>query len=98
MGQVIQHYNPAAKTFSQPVNAKVKKLIELGLINKLSDGVYSISPIPGYNITNYTVRELMGRLTCNCQGYRKYNRCAHADAVRIYREKTEPKEQQMHIL
>jgi len=94
---VIQHYEASTGTFAQPVSYKVKKLLELELIKKIADGVYQVLPIPGYNITPYTIREQIGRLACNCQGYRKYNRCSHAEAVRIYRERTETKEQQQHF-
>jgi len=97
MGQQLQHYEASTKTFEQPVGYKVRKLLELGKINKVTDGVYAATPIPGYNITTYTIREHFGRLLCNCQKGRKGGTCAHIEAVRLYRAQTEPKEEQLHL-
>ena len=95
----VQHYDANAKTFAQPVNQKVKILLECGLISKVTDGIYSAAPIPGYNITRYTIREHFGRLLCNCQKGRKGGDCSHTQAVRIYQCQVEhTKEQQLHML
>jgi len=96
MTQEIQHYDVATKTFTQPLNYKIKKLLELSLVTRITDGLYQVNPIPGYNITTYRVQERFGRLLCNCQNGK--NNCAHAQAVRIYREQTESREQQLHVL
>lgn len=97
--ETVQHYDSSTKTFAQPVNQKVRKLIELGLISRITDGVYQCLPIPGYNISTYTIKELYGQFICNCQMGRKGRECSHVRAVRIYREQTEStKEQQLHIL
>jgi hypothetical protein len=99
MVETIQHYNAGTRTFAQPVNQKVKKLLELGLISRITDGLYQCLPIPGYNITTYTIRELMGRLTCNCQRGRKELECSHVRAVRIYQDQVEHiKQEQLHLL
>ena len=95
MQQAVQHYSASSQTFEQPINYKVRRILDLGLIHRITDGLYEILPIPGYNITTYTVRENMGRLHCNCQAGRKHD-CSHTQAVRIFRERTEAKEQQMH--
>jgi len=95
----LQHYDAATRKFAQPANYKVKKLLELGKISKVADGIYSVAPIPGYNITTYTIREYFGQLLCNCQAGRKGRECSHVRAVRIYQEQTEhAKEQQLHML
>jgi len=99
MVETIQHYNAGTRTFEQPVSQKIKKLLELGLVRKITDGLYQCLPIPGYNITTYTIRELMGRLACNCQRGRKGLECSHVRAVRIYQNQTEHiKEEQLHLL
>lgn len=87
--------NMGTKTF---VNHKVKKLVELGKIVRVTDGIYQCLPIPGYNISTYTIREYFGRLLCNCQAGRKGRDCSHIQAVRVYREKVEHvREVQLHI-
>lgn len=97
--ETIQKYNPSVKSFEQSANYKVKKLLEMGLVSKVTDGVYSVLPIPGYNITTYTIKEHFGQLICNCQMGRKGRECSHVRAVRIYQEQTEHiKEQQLHML
>ena len=95
---VIQHYKANTQAFAQPVNYKVRRLLELNLIHRITDGLYQINPIPHYNSTIYQVREQLGKLQCNCQCGRKGRECAHVRAVRIYQTQTEPKEQQLHIL
>lgn len=95
MVETIQHYDASTRKLEQPLNYKVKRLLELGLIRRITDGLYEVLPIPGYNITTYTIKEHMGRLFCNCQAGRKRD-CSHAQAVRIYRERTESREQQLH--
>lgn len=94
----IQRYNHTKQALEKPLSHKVKKLIELGLVRKVTDGVYECLPIPGYNITTYTIRETMGKLVCNCQAGRKGRECSHIQAVRLFKEKTEnTKEQQLYI-
>jgi len=97
--ETIQHYDAKTKTFEHPVNQKVKKLLELGKISRVTYGVYQCLPIPGYNITTYTIKEHFGQLICNCQMGRKGRECSHVRAVRIYQDQTEHvKEQQLHML
>ena len=99
MEEPIQHYDHTTKSLQQPENYKVRKLLELGLVKKIVDGLYEILPIPGYNISTYTVKEQMGRLSCNCQAGRKGRDCSHVRAVRIFRTNTERlQEEQLHIL
>lgn len=99
MVETIQSYDASTKTFAQPVNQKVRKLLELGKISKVTDGIYQCLPIPGYNITTYTIKEHFGQLICNCQMGRKGRECSHVRAVRIYQEQTERiREQQLHML
>lgn len=95
MDKTIQCYEASTKTFEQPVSYKVKKLLELKLISKQSDGLFRCLPIPGYNSTTYTIREIASSLFCNCQAGRKGRECAHIRAVRIHKQQTEPKEQQL---
>lgn len=98
MGEAVQRYDVGTKKLTQPLSYKVRRILELGLIARITDGVYQCLPIPGYNITTYTIKEQMGRLICNCQAGRKGRECSHSQAVRIFRERTESKEQQFHML
>lgn len=99
MDSSVQHYDASTKKFEQPVNQKVKKLLDLGKVSKVTDGIYQCLPIPGYNITTYTIREHFGSLLCNCQAGRKGRECSHVKAVRIYKSQTESeKEHQLHLL
>lgn len=95
----IQSYEARTKTFAQATSYKVRRLLELGLISRITDGVYQALPIPGYNITTYTIKEQFGRLVCNCQAGRKGRECSHVRAVRVYQGQTESeKERQLHLL
>lgn len=97
--EAIQHYDASTKTFAQSVSQKVKRLLELGKISKITDGLYQCLPIPGYNISTYSIREHFGRLLCNCQKGRKGGECSHVQAVRIFKKATENlHEEQLHIL
>ncbi|RJO64187.1 MAG: hypothetical protein C4540_04725 [Candidatus Omnitrophota bacterium] len=88
-------YEMGTKAF---MNQKVKKLIELNKISRVTDGIYQCLPIPGYNISTYTIKEYFGKLLCNCQAGRKGRECSHIQAVRIYQERVEhSREVQLHI-
>ncbi len=97
MEDTVQRYSAATKSFEQPVSSKTEKILALGLVKRIADGLYEVLPIPGYNITTYTIREAYGQISCNCQGYHKNRHCAHTDAVRIFRERTETRDQQMQM-
>ena len=99
MNQPIQKYDKE-KGLLQPVGYKVARFLELGCIRKATDGVtffYECAPIPGYNKTTYTIRETLGELFCNCQGFYKRKDCSHAQAVRIYKQRTESINTQMRL-
>jgi hypothetical protein len=95
----VQKYDKS-KGLLQPVSYKVARFLELGCITKRTNGVsffYECAPIPGYNKTMYTIRETLGELFCNCQGFRKKGSCSHTSAVRIYKQKTENPDTQMRL-
>jgi len=95
----VQSYDPATRRFENPVDAKVRRLLTLGCIKRVTDGLYECLPIAGYNTKTYSIRECFGRLMCNCQKGRKGAECSHAKAVKIYREEVEGiKEEQLHLL
>lgn len=93
----VQHYNVATRKLEQPIDGKVKKLLDLALVKKIRTGLYQVSPIPDYNITTYIIQEAYGRLVCNCQGFHARKHCAHVDAVRIFRERTESGTEQLQM-
>ena len=90
MSETIQHYDHLTQKLTQPFNKKAQKLIELGNITKVTDGLYSCAPIPGYNTRTYAIRESMGETRCNCQAGRKGRECSHIQAVRMWQSKNEP--------
>jgi hypothetical protein len=78
----IQHYNVAARTLEQPISYKVRKLLDLGCIKKINQDEYICLPILGYNSTTYRLtRRADGSFQCQCQGFKKYNACAHRQAL-----------------
>ena len=78
----IQHYSPGIGTLDRPVSYKVKELLRLGNIKKVHDDEYICLPILGYNTTTYRLtRRPDGSFQCQCQGFRKYNTCAHRQAL-----------------
>lgn len=95
MEDTVQRYNAATRKLEQPVSSKTEKILAQGLVKRIVVGLYEVLPIPGYNITTYTIRESYGQLSCNCQGFHKNHRCAHVDAIRIFRERTETREEQL---
>ena len=102
MDAAIQRYNKDTKALEQPLSYKVRRLLDLpsmrhGYIKKLASGVYEAAPIPGYNRTTYTIRQSLGELFCNCQGFGKRKYCSHTKAVMIYKEKTEQPEKQSDL-
>jgi len=65
--------------------AKAKKFVQLGLVEQVSDCVWKIHPIEGYNKRTYTVYRDGDVWSCNCQ----YNRtkgkvCSHILAVWLF--------------
>jgi len=97
MDAAIQRYNKDTKALEQPLSYKVQRLLDLRCIKKLASGVYECAPIPGYNRTTYTIKQSLGELFCNCQGFGKRKYCSHTKAVMIYKEKTEQPEKQMRL-
>lgn len=81
--------NPYLETFSHAAQYKAQKLLRLSRIHKATDGEYLVLPILGYNSTTYVVKEIMGKLTCNCQRGRSGRRCSHMLAVHLFIEHTE---------
>lgn len=78
--------NPYLETFGHAAQYKAHKLLRLERVYKVTDGEYRIMPILGYNRTTYTVKEIMGKLTCSCQ---KHHHCSHMLAVHLFIEQTE---------
>lgn len=81
--------SPYLETFTRVAQYKAQKLLKLRNIIKVTDGEYKALPIYGYNSTTYTIREIMGKFTCNCQMGRKSKRCSHILAVYLFIERTE---------
>lgn len=80
----IQRYDHNTETLDHPWSYKINKILERGCIVKDSEGSYNCLPILGYNTRTYKIHTI-GRLHCNCQGFKKRNTCSHAEAVKIYR-------------
>lgn len=78
--------NPYLETFGHIAQYKAHKLLTLEKVYKVTEGEYRVMPIPGYNTTTYTVKEIMGKLVCTCQ---KHHHCSHALAVFLFIEQTE---------
>ena len=97
METMVQKYDKDIKALAQPIGHKVKRFLDLGCIKKISYNRYECAPIPGYNRTTYVIIEDFGNLFCNCQGFSKKKTCSHAQAVRIYKDRTEHSEKQMSL-
>ena len=78
------------------MHRKASKLIELGLVNYKANGVFQVSPIPGYNTRTYQLEPtgkpgaVSDKFSCNCQGWQsKVKRggkpgCSHTLALSYY--------------
>lgn len=86
---IVQRYNAALQKLEQSTARKIRILFEGGYIKKVHDALYIVMHVPGYNSTDYKIRETMGRLVCECQGFHTHKRCSHVEAVRIYRNAVE---------
>ena len=95
MGSTIPYF----ETFSQSTQYKARKLLLLQKVYKRTEGEYVVMPILGYNTTEYTVKEIMGKFMCTCQKGRGRGHCSHMLAVYLFIEKTEGiKERQLQFL
>lgn len=90
---MIQKYNPETKSLEQPVEYKVRKIIELNRLVKQAEDRWHCIPIPGYNSTTYVITRGANGWICNCQGFSKKNTCSHERALLIILERAGHKDQ-----
>ncbi len=82
---------------SPSIWAKARAFVDLGLVEYMGHNQFVVHPKPGYNVTDYAVRNEGGFFTCTCQGFvtklRKFTKgeferdevtCSHVRAVKIY--------------
>lgn len=94
----IVYWSPTAKRLEgvkegKAIITKARKFTELGLVSYDSaTKTFTVSPIPGYNKTTYTIRSNNGHFACNCQFYNTVSKewehpsCSHIQAVKFYLE------------
>ena len=92
----IVYWSPSSKKLEgvkqgKAIITKAQKLNELDLIEQVSENIFKIKPIPGYNKTFYCVTNKDG-YKCNCQFYNTISKtweepsCSHIQAVKFYLE------------
>ena len=86
--------DPYVESFPRSMRYKAQKLLRLSRVAKITSDIYRILPILGYNKTDYTVKWIMGKLTCTCQRGRKARQCSHMLAVHLFTGGTQEKQLQ----
>ena len=74
-----------------PINRlfeKAKRLVESHRVESLSQGVYNII---GDHGTYTVVQNYTGKLSCNCPGFMKKEKCSHVAAVILTKIKRKQK-------
>ena len=61
---------------------KAKSFLEFNCVERITENLFRIKPIPKYNKTTYQVT--WPELSCNCRGFANNKFCSHCLAVRQY--------------
>lgn len=80
----VQKWIPGQGLEHHP-NRKIRIILERGLLNRQGPDHFQCFPIPGYNTTTYNLilDPMLGRWSCDCQGYAARGKCAHLEALSI---------------
>ena len=86
----LQHYDTVLRRLRYPQRLKVMRLLEMGCVERKGEQLYIVHPVPGYNVTTYTVLHVDRAWVCDCQGFMtKLKRgtpepsCSHIMACRL---------------
>ncbi len=72
----------------QPIQAKAKRLIDLGLVQKINDTDWNVTSLTGQSVYNVTYQNCGG--SCTCKGFRYEGWCYHIEAVAMLQQKSVP--------
>ena len=71
---------------TRAIQKKARELVANGLVHRVGPKEWAVEATSCWWNGSYTVQEVGGRLTCECQGYQHRGYCKHIEAVRLVME------------